>query len=98
VSEVARTTDATGREKGEAISSVARGDHGAPSAVPTGGNDDGGAAPATPTTGAPVATPNAGGIGTGSTASGDANAPGVEHAPPQASAGSGNAEDHPSGP
>jgi hypothetical protein len=94
VSDVARNTDATGREKGEAVSTVARGDHG-----PSGDSEDAEAVgPETPTTGAPVTTPNPGGIATGSGASGDANSTGTEHAAPQASAGSGNAGDHPTGP
>ena len=92
VSETAHTTDATGRDKGAAISTVARGDHGGPpSSV---GNPN----VTTPTNAAPVPTPNAGGIGTGSTASDGANATGADHAAPQATAGSANAEDHPTGP
>jgi hypothetical protein len=92
VSDVARNTDATGRDKGAAVSAVAKGDHGQPPAAAS--NSD---APETPTTGAPVTTPNSGGIGTGSTASNDANSTGTDQAAPQASAGSGNAGDHPSG-
>ena len=96
VSDVARNTDATGRDKGEAVSTVARGDHGPPADESADADDS--AAPATPTTGGPVPTPNDGGIGTGSTASDGANSVGVEQAPPQASAGSSNAGDHPAGP
>ena len=91
VSNTAHTTDATGRDKGAAISTVARGDHGGP---PTSVGKPNVTAP---TNGAPVPTPNAGGIGTGSTASDGANATGVEHASPQAAAGSANAGDHPTG-
>jgi hypothetical protein len=91
VSQTARTTDATGRDKGATVSAVARGDHG--KTPPTSGT-----APQTTTTGPPVSTPNGGGIGTGATASGGANSTGVSHAAPQASAGSGNAGGHPTGP
>jgi hypothetical protein len=45
-------------------------------------------------TGAPVATPNDGGIDTGSEASDGANATGAENAADQAGEGSGNAGDH----
>jgi hypothetical protein len=93
VSKVARNTDAAGRDKGAAVSAVAKGDHGQPADASS--NHD---APETPTTGAPVTTPNPGGIGTGSTASDDANSTGADHAAPHASAGSGNAGDHPAGP
>jgi hypothetical protein len=58
VSNVARNTDATGRDKGAAVSAVTKGDHGQP---PDAGSNSG----SVPTTGAPVTTPNAGGIGTG---------------------------------
>jgi hypothetical protein len=91
VSNVARTTDATGRDKGAAVSAVAKGDHRRP---PEAGSNNG----TVPTTGAPVTTPNPGGIGTGSTASDGANSTGADHAAPQAGAGSGNAGDHPTGP
>jgi hypothetical protein len=97
VSGTARTTDATGADKGAVISAVARGDHGRPAADD---ESDGDAAEdaTVPTTGAPVPTPNAGGIGTGSTASDDANSAGATHAAPQAAEGSANAGDHPTGP
>jgi hypothetical protein len=91
VSDVARKTDATGRDKGAAVSAVAKGDHGQP---PDAGSNNG----TVPTTGAPVTTPNPGGISTGSTASNDANSTGADHAAPQAGVGSGNAGDHPTGP
>jgi hypothetical protein len=91
VSDVARTTDATGRDKGAAVSAVAKGDHGQPPDV---GSNSG----AAPTTGAPVTTPNPGGVGTGSTASDGANSTGASNAAPQAGTGSGNAGDHPTGP
>jgi hypothetical protein len=90
VSQVARSTDTTGRAHGAAVAAVARGDHG--KTPPTTNSS---AAPDEPTTGPPVSTPNAGGIGTGSTASGGANSTGASHAAPPASAGSGNAGDHP---
>jgi hypothetical protein len=96
VSDAAHATYPTGRDKGEAVSTVARGDHGGPPAsvgqpdVTPNGNS--------PSTGAPVPTPNEGGIGTGSTASDGANATGTDHAAPQAADGSANAGDHPSGP
>jgi hypothetical protein len=96
VSEAAHATYASGREKGEAVSTVARGDHGGP---PTSvGNPNVTPNVTTPSTGAPVPTPNEGGIGTGSTASDGANSTGADHAAPAASAGSANAGDHPSGP
>jgi hypothetical protein len=88
VSNTARTTDATGRDKGAAVSAVARGDHGPPTSV---GKPD----VTTPDTSAPVPTPNAGGIGTGSTASDGANSTGADHAASQAADGSANAGDHP---
>ncbi len=44
---------------------------------------------------AAVETPNAGGVDTGSGASGDANQNGAGHADPAAGEGSGNSEDHP---
>jgi hypothetical protein len=88
VSETAHTTDATGRDKGAEISAVARGDHGPPTST---GKPD----VTTPNTSAAVPTPNAGGIGTGSTASDDANSTGVDHSAPQAADGSANAGDHP---
>ena len=87
VSETAHTTDATGRDKGAEISAVARGDHGPPTST--------GKPAVTPNSSAPVPTPNSGGIGTGSTASDDANSTGVDHAAPQAADGSANAGDHP---
>jgi hypothetical protein len=86
VSDVARNTDATGRDKGAAVSAVARGDHGQPPDASSNGGS------------APVTTPNAGGIGTGSTASDGANSTGADHAAPQAGAGSDNAGDHPAAP
>ena len=99
VSGTARTTDATGADKGAAVSAVARGDHGRTPPT-TGGAPEGDAAEnaTVPTTGAPVPTPNAGGMGTGSTASDGANATGADHAAPQAADGSANAGDHPTGP
>ena len=91
VSNTARNTDATGRAKGAEISAVARGDHGPPTSV---------AEPdvTTRNTSAPVPTPNAGGIGTGSTASDGANSTGADHAASPATDGSANAGDHPHGP
>jgi hypothetical protein len=90
VSETAHSTDATGRDKGAEISAVARGDHGPPTST--------GKPAVTPNSSAPVPTPNAGGIGTGSTASDDENSTGVDHAAPQAADGSANAGDHPTQP
>ncbi len=91
VSGVAHTTDAVGRAKGQAISATARGDHGKTPSSDAGPD-------ATPTTGPPVSVPDTGGIGTGSTASSGANSTGVSNAAPEASAGSGNAGDHPTRP
>ena len=71
VSDVARNTDATGRDKGAAVSAVAKGDHGQPADAESNNGT-------VPTTGAPVTTPNPGGIGTGSTASNDANSTGAD--------------------
>lgn len=93
VSQVAHSTDATGRAKGAAVSAVARGDHGKTSPTSVAGPDV-----TTPSTDAPVATPNAGGTATGSTASNGANTTDVGHAAPQAGQGSANAGTHPTGP
>jgi hypothetical protein len=94
VSDVARTTDATGRDKGAAVSETARAGHG-PDA-----DDDGTTSttevedestepgkPADPGSQAPVSTPN----------HGDARSDnGGSHAADPDAQGSGNAEDHPS--
>lgn len=72
--------DTTGRDHGAAVSEVASDGH-------AGGQGDAQGQ-------APVATPNDGGIGTGSEASDDANATGAEHAADQAAAGSANAGEH----
>jgi hypothetical protein len=83
ISETARTTDATGVEKGAEISNDAshdgasragEQDHGAPESNPAG-----------------VDTPSSGGIGT----AGDPNSNAVDNANDAASAGSANAEGHP---
>jgi len=102
ISNLAHTTDATGVDKGAAISTDASngksqaGQHGGPSANPTANTT-----PPTSTPGsgdAPVATPNGGGTSTANTASdghsstGTANAD--QHSNGAASAGSGNADSH----
>ena len=95
VSETARTTEATGRDKGEAVSTVARaghgpeaGDHPAPPGLPAGPPEH---------RSAPVDTPNGGGTGTAGDVSHDgASTNGTGRAAPQASAGSANAGEHPS--
>ncbi len=101
ISNLAHTTDATGVDKGAAISNDASngksqaGQHGPPTANPAPNN----ASPPTPASGnAPVATPNGGGTSTANTASnghsstGTANAD--QHSNGAASAGSGNADAH----
>jgi hypothetical protein len=82
VSAVAKDDSTTGREHGQAVAEVA-------SDGRAGGGGDDAAAGA-----APVTTPNEGGIGTGSEASGEANEVGADHAADQATAGSENAGDH----
>ena len=78
VSAVART-DATGRDKGAAVSEVARNGHG-----------QGGQNPDHPA----VDTPNEGGTDTADEASNGASEDGTSNAAPQAAEGSGNAEGH----
>jgi hypothetical protein len=101
VSEVARTTEATGAEKGAAVSEAARAGHG-----PDGADDDDESTDddatevAEPGSQAPVVTPNPGGTGTASDASGGRSDVGTSRAPAQAAAGSANAAggpavDHP---
>jgi hypothetical protein len=94
VSNLARTTTATGRDKGMTISAAARGDHGQTPPTPTTG-PSGHAGTNAPTSTPPVSTPNSGGLGTGDTASGGTNATGASNAAPQAAAGSANAGSHP---
>jgi hypothetical protein len=78
VSAVANDHSTTGREHGEAVSTVARDGHGGGQVS----ND------------APVATPNTGGTGTADDASDGASDEGSDHAADQAAAGSENAGDH----
>lgn len=85
ISDTARTTDATGVDKGAEISdqasdgkSRAGDEHGAPGSNPAG-----------------VDTPNGGGLDTAGTASDGANRAGAGHAADAAGDGSANAEDHP---
>lgn len=79
VSAAAQDRSTIGREHGEAVSAVARGDHG----------------PATPAeAGAPVASPNDGGTDTADDASGGASEVGKDAAAAQASLGSDNAGEH----
>ena len=80
VSELALNTDLIGREKGQAIAALA-------SEGRSGGPDDAADSEA-------VEAPNDGGIGTGTEASDDSNTTGSDHAAPQATAGSANAEGH----
>lgn len=89
VSKIARNTDATGRDKGQEISTVARDGHDTtpPAASSDGGPED---------TLAPVSTPNPGGTGTADNVSNDgASTNGTAHAPDAASNGSLNAGEHP---
>ena len=80
VSTVAQDDSTTGREHGQAVSEVA-----------SDGRAGGSGAEAAD---APVATPNEGGVGTGTEASDGANEVGSDYAADQAAAGSGNAGDH----
>ena len=82
ISDTARTTDATGVEKGQEISDKASGEH-------SRAGDDHSAPESNP---AGVETPSGGGLGT---AGGDANSTGADHAPDAADDGSANAGDHP---
>jgi hypothetical protein len=95
ISEKAKSDDTSGIDKGADVSNTASDgkshageDH--PSADDHGGRGN----DATNTS--VVATPNGGGIGTGSEASEGANDNGVDHASSHASDGSANADDHPS--
>lgn len=88
VSGVATETDATGADKGAEISTTARDGHGQ-----SGGSS---ADHGTEHGSARVETPNPGGMGTASDASGGANSTGESNADDAAVAGSVNAEDQPS--
>jgi hypothetical protein len=92
VSGVARDTELTGREKGAAVSETARAGHG-PDVTTTTVGDDATVSgkPTDPGSKAPVDTPNGGGTGTASDASGGRSDAGTSRAPGQAAAGSGNA-------
>lgn len=80
VSAFATTTELTGRDKGQAISELARDGHG--EEAPDNADD------------AAVDTPNDGGIDTATGTSDDSDATGADNAAPQATAGSANAEAH----
>jgi hypothetical protein len=79
VSAVAQDDSTVGRDHGEAVSATASDGHGAPS---------------TAASQAPVVTPNGGGTGTASDASGGASDVAASHTGPQAAAGSANADSH----
>lgn len=106
VSDTARTTDATGADKGAAISDAARAGHGPDATTTTEAADEATddstddsvehGKPADPGSQAPVTTPSAGGTGTASDASGGKSDVGTVNAPAQASNGAANAGDHPS--
>ncbi|MDP1820276.1 MAG: hypothetical protein Q8K58_10365 [Acidimicrobiales bacterium] len=93
VSATAHDTELTGADKGAAVSEVAKAGHGSDDAEADEAVEAG--QPAEPGSQAPVVTPNSGGTGTASDASGGKSDVGTSRAPAQAGAGSANAGDHP---
>jgi hypothetical protein len=107
VSETARTTEASGRDHGRAVSEVARDEHGRDDDTTStteateddddathGHRPDDAGKPEDPGTQAPVATPDGGGTGTADEASHGHSSAGTSHASDRAGEGSGNADDH----
>jgi hypothetical protein len=110
VSGTARSTDATGRDHGKAVSDVARDGHGRPETTTTTEATDDDAETETEThhgrpedagSQAPVTTPNPGGTGTADDASSGHSTAGTDHSASQSGRGSANSgrssDDHPSG-
>ena len=94
VSDVARTTEATGRDKGAEVSDTARAGHGPDATDDDDDEGDDGDTPGRPEgagSQAPVVTPNGGGTGTAGQASDGAGDAGTDRAPDQAGLGSANA-------